>query len=450
MSSRLRKTMVVILVLWLSPDALGQEPTVMLRYRPEGDIRRIAFSPTAQVLASLELIPTGNRDEDQSGYFVALWDVPARKEVKRLAHKSRLATGNLVFSPDGKQLATVDDEKASPRELLEGDEHQVVKIWSMPSGEQSATLECSSGVIADISYSPDGKTLATSHSDKIVLWDLSSLRKKLVIPLPDHLSPDEDQLSRIAAIAGIGVPRRGPDIAFSSSGESIAVGTDKAPAGLRFYDSTSGRVLEGLDAENCPRSQAVVSPDGKSLVTIHRKRLGMGRCDDKIVLWNLVTRKQVALLYADDDGGVNCFRFSPDGRLAAGGINRLSGALGGQVTMWDVVLGKEIKPRGYLDMSIREQVHSVDFSPDRKYVVWGASDAILVWDIRRWTGDLEPKSGPDFRLWTDSSGTFQVEAKMIDHDAESVVIEKRNGVRLKVPRTRLSHPDEEHVRISDR
>jgi hypothetical protein len=57
-----------------------------------------------------------------------------------------------------------------------------------------------------------------------------------------------------------------------------------------------------------------------------------------------------------------------------------------------------------------------------------------------------------FRIWTDVTGKFKVEAKLLKEtdDMAKVVLEKRDGTAIEVPVTNLSAADQAHLRTSAR
>jgi hypothetical protein len=57
-------------------------------------------------------------------------------------------------------------------------------------------------------------------------------------------------------------------------------------------------------------------------------------------------------------------------------------------------------------------------------------------------GDPNALAGGDsYRVWTDATGKFKVEAMVVEKDATQVVLRKRNGETVKVPLSKLSAED---------
>lgn len=83
------------------------------------------------------------------------------RERNRLEGHSDLVT-SVSFSPDGKTLASGSTDKT-------------IKIWDIATGKAITTLTEHSDLVTTISFSPDGKTLASGSRDKTIkIWNIET------------------------------------------------------------------------------------------------------------------------------------------------------------------------------------------------------------------------------------------------------------------------------------
>jgi WD40 repeat protein len=112
-------------------------------------IARLIFSPDGKFLAT-------NGDNDKS---VRIWNVSTGQEMVRLFQDGTITT--LTFDSSGKLLATGGNDK-------------IVRVWDISNGEEIARL-LHDGSITTLAFSSDGKLLATGSQDKTArVWDVLS------------------------------------------------------------------------------------------------------------------------------------------------------------------------------------------------------------------------------------------------------------------------------------
>lgn len=118
-------------------------------FSPEG--RRVA----APVTAGSRGAPAGLLIDD-TGASVRVWDLETSKSTQPVKGL-KASVGRVVFSPDGKRLATAGADA-------------VVRVWDVETGQELAAMPCPDRV-GLVAFSPDGKSLAAGSKDGTVrIW----------------------------------------------------------------------------------------------------------------------------------------------------------------------------------------------------------------------------------------------------------------------------------------
>lgn len=346
-------------------------------------VQYVAFSPDGGQLASA----------DDKG-TVCFWDVASWKcTIRSRGPETRAVT--VMFSPDGKSFLVVrGDESVTRYDACSGAELGVdagtrdAKIRSRLTDGEGRVRESISST-GNAVFTPDAKTLATGGRNfgcsaqhcQIKIRDVATGKERLLdVKEPDTnglaLSPDGRLLATVSFDAGLRVwdatglkseplwEKRGryASVAFSPDGKLLSAENESA---VTFFDPITGR--EGRTIQTAPSTDGafwrqVFSPDGKVLAT--------GRWTGEVSLWDVSSGQRLAAL-TGHTRDVRALAFSPDGRLLA------TGDVGGQLRLWDAGTYREatrLRASG-------EPIHSIAFSPDGKSVIAACGHTVQVWDV---------------------------------------------------------------------
>lgn len=308
----------------------------------KGAINQVAYSPDGKLLAVAGSIG------------IWLYDAESLTEVG-LLETAPDHIRSLAFSPDGKILAAGSEYKAL--QLWDVEQRRQIVVWTDHWGPS----------IYSVAFSPDGKILAAGEGRGVHLRDVP--RKKSIAILRHE--------GAVSAVA------------FSPDGRRIA-SVDYRSNTIHLW-SVQQQQQRGVLAGHTKLVRFIAfSPDGRTLAS--------GSSDGTVRLWEVITRKQIAVLERFTSRGA----FSPDGKILA---------LGGEdILLWDVQQQKSI---GTLACDSEDGVASLAFSPDNKRLAvicggnWGRK-RIDVWDValQKRVASLEYMEWIQFAVFSPDGKTF--------------------------------------------
>jgi len=268
-----------------------------------------------------------------------LWTLFTQNQ--RTLNRRSAPTLCVSWSPDGKRLAS-------------GSEDKTIEIWDA-NHRDALTLKGHEGSVRSVTWSPDGKRLASGGEDiTIKIWDTTSGQESLSL---------KGHTNEVYCVS------------WSPDGKRLASGS--ADNTIKVWDATSGRETLTLGGHTSKVLSVSWSPDGKFLAS--------GSWDGTAKVWD-ATSGQETLTLKGHTSSVWSVSWSPDGkRLASGSADR-------SVKIWDAISGKEaLTLKGHSRF-----VLSVTWSPDGKRLASGSGDkTIKIWDATSATETLALKGHSD-------------------------------------------------------
>ena len=352
-------------------------PTNTLRNVIDGpytSVRSISYSANGNILA----VTTSYRG------IIYLWYVNNWLGPYYVPFQEQVLNPQTAISPDGKTLAT--------GRLL----------WDMSTGTRKFPVlnnntnifisRIGTTAIENVLFSPDGRTLAISEFNSVMLFDAAT--GTLLHSIDGHLGRSQDVKSmafspdsRLLATGSVAkyLIEKGElflwdvatgqqktnftkhlgnvySLSFSPDGKILAAGIEDT---VHLMDAATGEISNTFPRKGRNVYSLSFSPDGKILAT---------GSDDKVRLWDVATgtiRTTFDTIFEEHTPNIWSVKFSPDGKTLAASIYNT-------VHLWDVATN-DIKTvfKGHVD-----DVYSVSFSPDGSILASGSVDGIvLLWEI---------------------------------------------------------------------
>jgi WD40 repeat protein len=359
-----------------------------VRFAPDGMTAAVAGHAGAVILWDVDPSDlTGRTDIGEQSFAVSEYVPTQRSGPLKLDHKKLVK--QVAFSPDGKHVASVADNRGM--------------LWNALSGKPVARVpppKSRPGVGPGVAFTPDSRLLLVAgHSTNVFVWDVEKSEGGIHAGDDDWVGQGHPYgtctafaLSADGTHAVCGVARQVSDshkrwpevvlwhadkggrrltlfntrpgplaLAFSPNGGALAV--SKSGPELFLWDVFRERKLTLAFSPPSVCETLCYSPDGKSLLA--------GTSKHGILFFDPATG-EVQRKLPGHKGGTRSLSFSPDGTLL------LTGGADKMVRLWDLSSGQQKAEWGWQVGN----VNSVMFGPDSKSAACGTQKGIVVvWDF---------------------------------------------------------------------
>jgi WD40 repeat protein len=294
-----------------------------------------------QELLKLSSVNQETRKQVLSALRQAVYSI--REKNRLQGHRDKVRA--ISFSPDGKILASASADNT-------------IKLWNISNGILLKSLTGHTNSIWSVSFSPDGKIIASTASDgTIKLWNLNG---NLIKTLKGH--------NPILL-----------DVHFSFDGKSLAVAAANGKVGLFNTDNSS--LIKILDGHTQPVLSIDFTPDGKMLAS--------ASLDHTLKLWN-TSDGTLVKTFRGHKNKLTSVSFNSNGKIVA------TASFDKTVKLWNVKNGRLIHTfEGHT-----APVQSITFSRnDQKIASVSEDGTIKLWDLEQ--KEIEPQTftGHNGHIW---------------------------------------------------
>ncbi|MBD2080631.1 AAA-like domain-containing protein [Leptolyngbya sp. FACHB-17] len=335
----------------------------------ENDISGVSFVGNSETLVSSNINSSTNAS-------VRLWKL-GRIENKDSSN-SKIKTHNLIFADHAERVWSVSFDRGGI--LASASADSTFKLWSPSGSRLTATFWGHKKPVTRISFSPDGKTIASASLDQTVrLWDRHSQTVLKVLPHIAQVwgvsfSPDGERIATVSNAKELKLWNSDGseirtiynahaswifDVQFSPKGQRIATASQDGAVKIWRQDGSLERTLR---TQQDFVAGVGFSPDGQMLAS--------GGGDKTIKLWKVETGELVRTISGHKNAVIGV-SFSPNGQILS------SGSWDKTVRLWQL----DGRPIETLD-GHADEVNGVSFSPDGRFLASASKDkTVILWRL---------------------------------------------------------------------
>jgi WD40 repeat protein len=353
--------------------------------------------------------------------MISLADLDGKIATRWAAHN--IAVSGLSYSPDGKSLASSGADG-------------VVRIWSLAApGQKSIAIASHNGPVSGVAFRKDSQHLLTCGADLIIkLWKIEKEEAKEVQNYRGHrdwvtsanfskdgafvVSSSVDRTVKIWEITSRDIPylpeHTGSVDSIVFSQDGTKIISGGSDKAIKIWDRATGRELATMRGHTLQLSGLAPSPDGKTLFS--------AGFDRSIRLWDLVAMKEIPRSTSQQQNWVGMMRaplllsMPPDGKTLNAWVPADERST--NIVAFDL----EGNERGQI-VDQNRNVRSLCFSVDGKRAATGATNGtVRVWDLEKRA--TIPASGGDWKFWGDM---VQVADLALTPDGSKIVVTSEKG-----------------------